>query len=354
MKTGFYPKLAWSGIRKNSRLYTPYILTCTGMVMMFYIISFLYNSEAVRTMRGGGTISVTMGLGQGVIGIFALIFLFYTNSFLIRRRKKEFGLYNVLGMGKRNIARILACETVITAVISIAAGLVCGIALSKLAELCLINIMLGSVSFSFSVSLDSIIVSVVLFAAIFLLVFLNDLRQIRFSNPAELLRGESTGEKPPKANWAVGIIGAVVLAAAYYIAVSIKEPLSAMLWFFVAVIMVIAATYMLFIAGSVVMCRALQKKKSYYYKANHFVSVSSMVFRMKRNGAGLASICILATMVLVMISSTTCLYFGVEDSLSQRYPTDLGVRIGLRDLDGLYDGTACSRRSWNTTPISAI
>lgn len=339
MKAGFYPKLAWSGIRKNSRLYTPYILTCTGMVMMFYIISFIAGSETVREMRGGSTIAVTMGFGQGVIGVFALIFLFYTNSFLIRRRKKEFGLYNVLGMGKGNIARILACETVITACISIAVGLVCGIALSKLAELCLINIMLGDISFSFSVSMNSVVVSIVLFAVIFFLIFLNDLRQISFSNPAELLRGESTGEKPPKANWFVGILGAVVLAAAYYIAISIKEPLSAMMWFFVAVIMVIAATYMLFIAGSVVMCRILQRKKSYYYKANHFVSVSSMVFRMKRNGAGLASICILATMVLVMISSTTCLYFGVEDSLTQRYPNDLGVRIGLRDIDGLSDGT---------------
>ncbi len=339
MKAGFYPKLAWSGIRKNSRLYTPYILTCTGMVMMFYIISFVAGSDTILELRGGDTIALTMRFGQAVMGVFALIFLFYTNSFLIRRRKKEFGLYNVLGMGKGNIARILAWEALITAAISLAAGLIFGVALSKLAELCLINIMLGDVSFSFSVSINSIVVSIVLFAAIFFLIFLNDLRQIRFSNPAELLRGESVGEKPPKANWFFGVLGAVILAAAYYIAVTIKEPLSAMLWFFVAVIMVIVATYMLFIAGSVVMCRMLQKKKNYYYKANHFVSVSSMVFRMKRNGAGLASICILATMVLVMISSTACLYFGAEDSLSERYPNDLGVRIGLRDMEGYSDGT---------------
>lgn len=339
MRTGFYPRLAWSGMRRNSRLYTPYILTCVGMVMMYYIVSFIAESDIIAAMRGGANVAVIMTLGKGTVGVFSAIFLFYTNSFLIRSRKKEFGLYNVLGMGKRNIARILAWECLITAAGALAAGLVCGAALSKLAELCLVNIIKGDISFTFTLSPDSILEAAAIFLTIFLLIFLNGLRQLHISNPAELLKSESSGEKPPKANWAGAIIGAAMLAAAYGLAVSIQEPLSALIWFFAAVIMVILATYVLFISGSVAMCRLLQKNRRYYYRADHFVSVSSMAFRMKRNGAGLASICILATMVLVMISSTTCLYFGTEDALDRRYPRDIQTRITLGDIDGLTDGT---------------
>ena len=325
MKAGFYPKLAWSGIRKNSRLHTPYLLTCIGMVMMYYIINFLAQSQLIGQMRGGGTITGILGFGSYVIAAFSLIFLFYTNSFLIRRRKKEFGLYNILGMGKRNIGKILFWETLITAAIALLLGSAAGIAVSKLAELGLVNIMRGAVDFSLTISLTALKQAALYFSAIFLLIFLNNLRQVRFSNPAELLKSESAGEKPPKANWFFGFLGVLLLGAAYTIAVSIEDPISAMVWFFIAVIMVILASYFLFISGSVVLCRILQKKKSYYYKANHFVSVSSMVYRMKRNGAGLASICILATMVLVMIASTTCLYFGAEDSLRNRYPRNINL-----------------------------
>ncbi len=337
MKTGFYTKLAWSGMRKNSRLYTPYILTCTGMVMMFYIISYLAGSELVAGLRGGATIVSTMGMGCVVIGFFSLIFLFYTNSFLIRRRKKEFGLYCVLGMGKKNIALILVCETLLTAIIALGVGLVLGIALSKIAELCLVNILKQDVSFTFTVSVASVVRTLAVFAIIFLLILLNALRQVQFSNPSELMRSENVGEKPPKANWVIGMLGVILLAGAYLIA--IQQPVQALFWFFIAVLMVIAATYMVFISGSVVFCRLLQKNKSYYYKPNHFVSVSSMVYRMKRNGAGLASICILATMVLVMISSTTCLYSGIEDSLAARHPNDINVGVGFYSMDDFYNGT---------------
>lgn len=339
MKTGFYPKLAWSGMRRNSRLYTPYMLTCVGMAAMYYIVSFIAESDVIRAMRGGENVAMIMTLGKLVVAVFAAIFLFYTNSFLIRRRKKEFGLYNVLGMGKSNLARILAWECLMTAAGALAVGLVCGAALSKLAELCLVNIIRGDVSFSFSVSPGSMVSAAVIFSVIFLAIFLNGLRQVHVSSPAELLRSENSGEKPPKANRAAGVIGCVILAAAYYLAVSIKKPLAAMMWFFAAVILVIIATYVLFVSGSVAMCRALQRNSRYYYRADHFVSVSSMAFRMKRNGAGLASICILATMVLVMISSTTCLYFGTEDALDRRYPRDVQARITLGDIDGLTDGT---------------
>lgn len=337
MRAVFYPKLAIDGIRKNKRLYVPFLLTCAGMIAMFYIISFLSVSPYLEYMPGGGTMQVMLGLGVGVISVFAALFLFYTHSFLVRRRKKEFGLYNILGMGKFNIARIMFWEALVTAVISLFAGLIIGIAFSKLAELGMVNVLGGEVSYLFFVSGSAVFKTVRVFAVIFVLIFLETLRQVQLSNPIALLHSENAGEKPPKANWIPAIFGSLLLAGAYYLAVSIEHPLSALLWFFVAVIMVILATYLLFIAGSVVLCRILQKNKSYYYKANHFVSVSSMVYRMKRNGAGLASICILATMVLVMISSSACLYFGVEDSLHVRYPRKITSDVSFEKIENMGD-----------------
>ena len=304
MKTGFYPKLALDGIKKNKRMYLPYILTCIGMVMMQYIIGFLQYSDMLASMPGARTAQEMIKMGVWVIAVFAGIFLFYTNSFLIRHRKKEFGLYNILGMGKRNIGFILFWENLIISVFSVAVGLILGIAFSKLAELGFVNIVNGDVTFAITVSAKAIIQTAAIFGVIFVLLFLNAIRQVRFSSAISLLKSENIGEKPPKGNWFVGILGVVILGAAYYIAVSIKDPLTALTLFFAAVIMVIIGTYLIMIAGSVLFCRILQKKKNYYYKSNHFISVSSMVYRMKRNGAGLASICILATMVLVMISST--------------------------------------------------
>lgn len=322
MKALFYPRLAWTGIKNNRRLYLPYILTCIGMVAMFYIMLSLSTAEFLDKMRGGTTLGTVLGLGAGVIGFFAVLFLFYTNSFLIRRRKKEFGLYNILGMGKRNIARVLFSETLILAAVSLVFGLILGAALSKLAELGLAYFVESDAGYDFTVYPTAMGYTVLLFVCIFLLLFFKSVGQVGLSNPVELLHSESVGEKPPKANWVFGILGIVLLAAAYYISVAIEQPVAALGWFFIAVLMVIAATYLLFIAGSVLLCRILQKNKRYYYKPDHFVSVSSMAYRMKRNGAGLASICILITMVLVMIASTSCLYFGKEDVLREQYPYD--------------------------------
>ena len=344
MRAGFYPKLAWNGITKNKRFYLPYILTCVGMVSMFYIVSFLSTSPLLLYMPGSETVSSTLNLGSWVIGAFSLLFLFYTNSFLMKRRKKEFGLYNILGMGKWNIGRILFWETIITVLISFVCGAVFGIALSKLAELCLVNVIRGDVDFSLTVSSDALISTLTLFSVIVLLIFLNDIRQIKFTNPAELLRSENAGEKPPKANWFLGIVGVLLLGGAYYIAITIEDPVSALVLFFVAVLMVIVGTYLVFISGSVMFCRILQKRKKYYYKPNHFISVSSMVYRMKRNGAGLASICILATMVLVMISSTASLYFGSESSLAIRYPRDFTINVNFMDIEDMNDENISSLR----------
>lgn len=333
MKALFYPRLAWTGIKNNRRLYLPYILTCIGMVAMFYIMLSLSTGEFLDKMRGGTTLGSVLGLGAGVIGFFAVLFLFYTNSFLIRRRKKEFGLYNILGMGKRNIAKVLFSETLILAAVSLVFGLILGAALSKLAELGLAYFVESDAGYDFTVYPTAMGYTVLLFICIFLLLFFKSVGQVGLSNPVELLHSESVGEKPPKANWVFGVLGIVILAAAYYISVTIEQPVAALGWFFIAVLMVIAATYLLFIAGSVLLCRILQKNKRYYYKPNHFVSVSSMAYRMKRNGAGLASVCILITMVLVMIASTSCLYFGKNDVLRSQYPHDFNSTVDFDTLD---------------------
>lgn len=327
MKKGIYSRLALTGIKKNKKLYIPYILTCIGMVMMFYIITFLSSSDMMMNYPGGETMRGILGFGVYVIGFFAVIFLFYTNSFLVRRRKKEFGLYNILGMGKRNIARVMLWETLFIGAFSIAVGMALGVLFSKLAELVMVNIMSMDVTFGVTIDYKAIYYTVVLFAVIFFLILLNSLRQVHLSNPIALLHSENAGEKPPKANWFFAVLGVLILGCAYYLAVTIKDPVTTLAAFFFAVIMVIIATYLIFISGSVAFCKILQKKKNYYYKTNHFVSVSSMSYRMKRNGAGLASICILCTMVLVMISSTVCLYLGKEDSLRERYPRNINITM---------------------------
>lgn len=325
MKLGFYPKLAWTGMRSNRKLYLPYLITCISMVAMLYIVGYLSGAEAVRHLPGGQFIQESLGLGVWIIALFAGLFLVYSSSFLMRRRKKEFGLYNILGMGKGHLGMVVFCETVMTAVISISGGLVAGIMLSKLSELCIVNIVGGEVDYSLTISGRSVITACIVFAVIFLVIMVKSLWQIRRTNAINLLKSENVGEKLPRMYWFWGILGAVILGAAYYLALVIEDPLSALLLFFVAVGMVILATYLLFMSGSVLLCKLLQRNKRYYYKPNHFVSVSSMAYRMTRNGAGLASICILLTMVLVMLSSTSCLFFGVEESLHIRYPREITV-----------------------------
>ena len=324
-----YPRLAVTGIRKNSKLYFPYIGTCIGMVTMYYIIHSLSFSPPLREMKGGGTMEAILGLGVFVIAVFSVIFLLYTNSFLIRRRNKEFGLYHVLGMGKPAIARILVWETLFTAVLSIVLGLTMGIALSKLAELLLLKIVHGQVDYRITLSVECVTDTALMFGCIFLLLLLKSLWTVYRSDPLALLKSETVGEKPPKGNWLLALAGIVMLGIAYYFAATIKNPSMAVGVFFLLVILVIIATYLLFISGSVTLCRSLQKNKKYYYRKNHFVSVSTMAYRMKRNGAGLASICILSTMVLVMISSSSSLYIGAEDSLRARYPRDNEIDLKL-------------------------
>ena len=327
MRAGFSAKLAATGIKKNSRLYIPYVITNALLVSILYIIAYLSSSPTVYAIKGGASIRTTMGLGFFVMAIFSVLFLFYTSAFLIKSRMKEFGLYNILGLNKKNIGSVLFFENLIIYVLSVTAGMITGIVFSKASELLLIKLVGGAPQTGFGLSVQSAAAAAGIPAVIFLLLFLRARLKVSLANPAELIKSGSVGEKPPKANVLLGVGGVLLLAGAYVLAVSLDNPIDALLWFFAAVVMVIVATYMIFISGSVLLCRLLQKNKKYYYDRRHFVSVSSLVYRMKRNGAGLASICILLTMVLVMITGSACLYFGVEDSIKNRYPRELNAQI---------------------------
>ena len=327
MKSGLYMKLSVNGIKKNKKLYLPYLITCICMVMMFYLIDYLAVSPQFAQIKGGDTMQMILGFGSGVIAIFSLILLYYTNSFLIRRRQREFGLYHILGMGKIDLVKIMVLENLLISVLTIAGGIVGGILFSKLGELLAAKILVSNAGLSMKISVQALVATVLLFLAIFALIMLRMIVSVYRLKPVELLKSEKTGEKPPKANWIFAVLGLLLLGVAYYLSLTIKDPLVAMIWFMVAVVLVILATYLLFIAGSVTFCKIMQKKKGYYYKTNHFVSLSSMIYRMKRNGAGLASICILSTMVLVMVSSTTSLYLSMEHGLNLRYPKSVQIEM---------------------------
>ena len=327
MKNGLYLKLSVNGIKKNKKLYLPYLITCICMVMMFYLIDYLAVSPQFAQIKGGDTMQMILGFGSGVIAIFSLILLYYTNSFLIRRRQREFGLYHILGMGKIDLVKIMVFENLLISVVTIAGGIVGGILFSKLGELLAAKILGSNAGLSMKISVPALVATALLFLAIFALIMLRMIVSVYRLKPVELLKSEKTGEKPPKANWIFAVIGLLLLGVAYYLSLTIKDPLAAMVWFMVAVVLVILATYLLFIAGSVAFCKMMQKKKGYYYKTNHFISISSMIYRMKRNGAGLASICILSTMVLVMVSSTTSLYLSMEHGLNLRYPKSVQIEM---------------------------
>jgi putative ABC transport system permease protein len=321
----FYAKLAITNIQKNGKTYYPYILTSIGMIAMYYIMHFISLNEGLGHMSGGDSLKTILNLGTYVVAIFSIIFLFYTNSFLIKRRKKEFGLFNILGMEKKHIAKIMVWEAFFVAITSLLIGLTTGILTSKLMFLLLLKILHFKVPFGFVFSWNSLLATVVLFIAIFIVTLLNNLRQIHLANPIELIKGGEVGEKEPKTKWLLTSIGVISLAIGYYIALTTESPLTALNMFFLAVVLVILGTFALFIAGTITLLKALRKNKTFYYKTRHFISVSGMIYRMKQNAAGLASICILSTAVLVMLSTTVSLYVGMEDLLRTRFPQDITV-----------------------------
>ena len=325
MNARFLSRLARQNLRKNARSYGPFLLAAVLTVCMFYIISSLAVDPGLQSMTGATTIQIVIRYGMVVVGLFAVIFLFYTNSFLIKRRKREFGLFNVLGLEKKHLAGVIAFETLYVAIVSLGLGLLLGVALDKLLLLIVAKILGVAAPMGFFVSLWVVAVTAALFGGIFLLIFLYSIRQVYVARPVELLQAEHAGEREPKAKWLLALVGAGCLGAGYYIAVTTTDVLQAIFLFFVAVVLVIIGTYLLFTAGSVALLKLLKKNKRYYYKTRHFTAVSGMMYRMKQNAVGLANICILSTMVLVMVSGTSCLMLGMESALHERYPYDMNI-----------------------------
>ena len=327
MRKGFYMRLALSNLKKNRKIYVPYIITCICTIMMFYMIDAMANNTGLPSMNNGQYLTFVLGTGTLIVGFFAVIFMLYTNSFIIKRRRKEFGLFNILGMEKRHIGRILAYETLITATVTMGAGILIGMFLNKLSYMLLMKLLGYTGGLNYEISVPAILVTAALFATINVVTLLGNIRSIHMANPIELVRGGNVGEREPKIKWAIAILGVLTLGAGYWMSVTAKDPLSALALFFVAVALVIIGTYCLFTSGSIAVLKGLKKNKRYFYKKQHFTTVSGMIYRMKQNAVGLANICILSTMVLVMLSLTVCLYAGLNDVVNKVSPRDIQTSI---------------------------
>lgn len=327
-----YVRLAKNNLKNNKSLYVPYMVAGMITVLMFYIMMFINNSAGLEKMRGAYYITTIMAFGVIVVGVFSYIYIFYTNSFISKRRKKEMGIYNILGMEKRHIAKVLAIETVFTAIVSIAGGIVTGILFSKLALMLIYRILGIQVTIEFSVPPSAVKNTVLVFGILYMMTLFYNLMQMKLANPVELLRGSSVGEKEPKTKWLMAILGVVCLGAGYAIAITTEQPMKVISLFFVAVLLVIAGTYLLFTAGSIAVLKLLRKTHGFYYQKKHFIAVSTMMYRMKQNAAGLASICILSTMVMVMVSTTVCMFAGLDDEINMLYPYEINVQTGYSEV----------------------
>lgn len=325
MSSSMYPRLAWQNLKKNGKFYFPYILTIVGASAAFYILLAMNGAKDLPENIRYSYLANFIFFGTIVIGIFSVIFLFYTNSFLMKRRNKELGMYNILGMDKRHIGKVLVFESIYTAIMGIGGGILIGIVFQKLVTLLLYKLMRFDVPFGFYIFYEGIGITFIFFTIILAISLLFNLRRIHVQNPIELLRGGQVGEREPKTKWIIAALGIICLGAGYYLAVTTSNAIEALAMYFVAVILVIIGTYCLFTAVSIAVLKALRKNKKFYYKTTNFIGISGMIYRMKRNAVGLANICILSTMVLVMVSGTLALYLGTEDAINSRYPGDLNV-----------------------------
>lgn len=322
-----YPRLAATNLKKNRRFYLPYLLACIVIVALFCIILTLASDPYLGQMQHGGSVSQVLGFGVLIMALFSAIILFYTNSTFTKQRKREFAIYNILGMEKRHISYVLFWESLYTAAMALFFGLVAAGVFSKLLQLVLVRLIGGEATFGLNIRLMSIGYTAAFFGALFLLLLLNTIRIIHLSNPVQLLRAGSEGEREPRSKWILALLGAVCLAAGYIISLCTNAALYAIQYFFPAVILVIIGTYLTFIALSIVVLKALRKNRRYYYKTSHFATVSGLIYRMSRNAAGLASICILSTMVLVTVSTTVSLYKGVDAYAAVRWPQDMTLTL---------------------------
>lgn len=323
MNKHIYSKLAMNNIKKNKSTYFPYLLSCTVMISLFYILHAVTKQVGTGEFYGDATMATILNFGVYIAGGFSVIFIFYTNSFLIKRRKKELGLYSVLGMEKKHIGKVLLFEVIYSGGFSLLAGILSGVLLGRLMFALLLNILNLSTSIKFSISGESIIVTTILFVLTFGIVMLFNLRKIHTTNPIDLMRSNKEGEKEPKANWIMATLGFICLGIGYYLAITVENPINSINMFFIAVVFVILATYFLFTAGSITILKILRRNKRFYYNKKHFISVSSMIYRMKQNAVGLANICILSTAVLLVLSTTISLYVGMEDIMRTRFPYDV-------------------------------
>ena len=324
-KCKFYPRLALVNVTRNAQFYLPYLLSCGGTAAMYYMVVYLSRSEIVASVRGAGYLQSLMILGTGIVALFSIILLLYANGFVMKRRRKELGLYNVLGMEKRHIAHLMFWETLLCAFCAIAGGIAVGILLSKFLLLLLMRLVRLPVAFGFEISSSGIVQTAVLFGILFLLTFLYNLVRIGRASPIELLHSDSAGEREPRVKWPLVVVGLLTLLGGYFLALTVKTPVDALALFFVAVFLVIIGTFCLFTTGSIAALKALRRNKRFYYHPKHFTAVSGMLYRMKQNAVGLANICILSTMVLVTVSTTVCLYLGLDGTLNRMYPHDLQI-----------------------------
>ena len=347
-------------MKQNRRFFLPYLLALAGLTAAFYVMSALCADPGVLEMRGFTYVMVMMQIGMFVAGVLSAVLLLYINSFLMKQRKKELGLYNILGMGKGNIALIQCWESLFTALLGIGGGLILGVAFHKLATLALVPLLKFSIPFHGSVSLPAMVETAVFFGFLLLLALALNLFRVRLSNPIELLHGGNVGEKEPRTRWLMAAVGAVCLGVGYFIAVTVKDPALAMLLYFLAVLLVIIGTYCLFTAGSIALLKLLRKSKGFYYQTGHFIGVSGMLYRMKRNAVGLANICILSTMVMVMLSGTLALYLGQGEIIAARYPASFNITIGFdpsRGQQPSLDGAEQLVRSFaaeHSVPVSGL
>ncbi|WP_252233703.1 ABC transporter permease [Clostridium sp. ZS1] len=325
MSNSFYFKLANTNLKKNGKTYFPYIIAAICAVITFYTMKCITLNKGLDVMRGSEQLKMMLEFAANVIAIFSTIFLFYTNSFLIKRRTKELGLYNVLGMEKKHIYKVIFFETLIVWGISLIIGLIGGITLGKLLFLVLLNLIKFKVTLAFSICVPAIISTIKIFTLIFIAILIKNFIQVKVSNPIELLKGGEKGERVPKTSRILAISGVIELILGYGIANIGDNSMVAIDNFFIAVLLVMAGTYSTFRAGSIAVLKLLKKNKKFFYKPNNFISVSSMIYRMKQNAVGLANICILSTAVLLTVSTTVCLYVGGESSLKNQHPQDISI-----------------------------
>lgn len=327
-----YPKLAVQSIRNNRKFYLPYMLALLGDAAAIYIMQALVNDPGVVNITPGRPngyyyVEMMMTLGTGIAFFFSAIFVFYINGFLMKQRKKELGLYNILGMGKLHIAVVLVFETVLIGVLGIGGGFAAGVILHKLMSLILHQLMGIPVPFGFYICWKGMAETALWFAGLLAVTLLVNLNKVRVSNPIELLRGGNVGEREPNTRWFLTLLGVMTLGAGYYIAITTRTGIEALIWYFVAVGLVMIGTYCLFTAVSIFVLKALRKNKAFYYQTSHFIGISGMLYRMKQNAVGLANICILCTMVMVMLSGTLSLYLGTGDMINERYPGDVSISV---------------------------